>query len=277
MTTHHASTDTAWVLVPAKPDEAMLRAGQASFADGTHLEALNVYRAMIAAAPQPEKAGEEAPVAWTLVFSEALGVNASTTFKTLAMVENYRSQCADPKPRVVPLFLGPPSQEAVVSEGEDAGNHDCLAKRRPGEPWFILLGRDPDAHNLTRAWGERRLAAGGDPEHCQMGLATAERMKAYAADPANRPASAPPAEAYPPLPDDAMLAALGPFASIGEWLFARDLPDDTVMVEVTGLHKPLYLTRGMFKAAHLSSNPARQAYELSKGRSAQGASEGVGS
>lgn len=79
------------------------------------------------------------------------------------------------------------------------GNHDCLAKRRPDEPMFILLGRDPDAHNIVRSWAERRLAAGGDPEHCQMGLDTAERMQAYAADPVNAPASAPPASSYPPL------------------------------------------------------------------------------
>jgi hypothetical protein len=83
-------------------------------------------------------------------------------------------------------------------KSEDKANHDCLAKRRDGEPMFILLGRDPDAHNIVRFWAERRLAAGGDPEHCQMGLNSSERMKLYAADPANAPASAPPASAYPP-------------------------------------------------------------------------------
>ena len=84
--------------------------------------------------------------------------------------------------------------EPVASE--DQANHDCLAKRRPGEPMFIILGRDPDGHNIVRSWAERRLAAGGDPEHCEMGLATAERMRLYASDPANAPASAPPASAY---------------------------------------------------------------------------------
>lgn len=85
-------------------------------------------------------------------------------------------------------------------ESGDEGNHDCLAKRRPGEPMFITLGRDPDGHNMVRQWAERRLAAGGDHEHCQMALDTAARMQVYAANPANRPASAPSAEAYPPLP-----------------------------------------------------------------------------
>lgn len=86
--------------------------------------------------------------------------------------------------------------------GGDAAhdNQDCLAKRRVGEPMFILLARDPDAHNLVRTWAERRLLAGGDPEHCRMGLEAAAKMQAYAADPANRPSSAPPAEAYPALP-----------------------------------------------------------------------------
>jgi len=78
----------------------------------------------------------------------------------------------------------------------DKANHDCLAKRRAGEPMFILLGRDPDAHNIVRLWAERRLAAGGDPEHCALAMDTARAMKAYAEDPANRPATAPAAADY---------------------------------------------------------------------------------
>ena len=83
-----------------------------------------------------------------------------------------------------------------ITVNVDAGNHDCLAMRRADEPMFILLGRDPDAHNIVRAWANRRLAAGGDPKHCNQALATADRMQAYASCPANAPASAPPAEAY---------------------------------------------------------------------------------
>ena len=45
-------------------------------------------------------------------------------------------------------------------------------------------------------------------------------------------------------------AALEPFAWIGQWLFARDLPDDTPMVTIEGAGKPFVLTRGMFKTAH---------------------------
>lgn len=82
---------------------------------------------------------------------------------------------------------------------EDEANADCLAKRRDGEPMFILLGRDPDAHNIVQMWAERRLAAGGDPNHCQLAYDVAERMRTYAADPDNAPVSAPKAEEYPHL------------------------------------------------------------------------------
>lgn len=91
------------------------------------------------------------------------------------------------------------AKSAPEGWSEDQGNHDCLAKRRPGEPMFILLGRDPDAHHLVRLWAKRRFIAGGDVEHCSQGVTTANRMQAYAGDPANRPASAPPADAYPPV------------------------------------------------------------------------------
>jgi len=97
------------------------------------------------------------------------------------------------------LSAAPASPIPTSVANEDKGNHDCLAKRRPDEPMFILLGRDPDAWQIVRAWANRRLAAGGDPEHCMMGLRTANAMRDYAADPANRPASAPPADAYPRL------------------------------------------------------------------------------
>lgn len=105
----------------------------------------------------------------------------------------HRPDC----PRLASPAPSPAEDRRSSAEGEAKANHDCLAKRRPDEPMFILLGRDPDAHNIVRTWAERRLAAGGDPEHCQMGLDTAERMRAYASDPANRPASAPEASAYP--------------------------------------------------------------------------------
>lgn len=50
--------------------------------------------------------------------------------------------------------------------------------------------------------------------------------------------------------------ALEPFAWIGQWLFARDLPDETPVVMVEGAGKPFALTRGMFKAAHTAARRA---------------------
>lgn len=50
-----------------------------------------------------------------------------------------------------------------------------------------------------------------------------------------------------------VIAALAPFADIGCWLFARNVPDETVMVEIDMLNgAKIYLTRGHFKAAHLA-------------------------
>ncbi len=58
--------------------------------------------------------------------------------------------------------------------------------------------------------------------------------------------------------DDDVIKALEPFASIGQWLFARDVPDDTTMVEFDGLngYRPR-LTRGHFKAAFLALRTLR--------------------
>jgi hypothetical protein len=45
--------------------------------------------------------------------------------------------------------------------------------------------------------------------------------------------------------------SLEPFAELGQWLFARDAPDDTPMIEVHGINGyKIILTRGQFKAAH---------------------------
>ncbi len=62
-----------------------------------------------------------------------------------------------------------------------------------------------------------------------------------------------------------IVAALEPFAWIGQWMFARNLPDDTPVVTITGLHKPIALTRGMFKAAHTAIDRARSAAPRTEG------------
>jgi hypothetical protein len=52
--------------------------------------------------------------------------------------------------------------------------------------------------------------------------------------------------------------ALEPFAEIGQWLFARDVPDDTPAVKFDSFngYQPV-LTRGHFKAAFLALNKLR--------------------
>lgn len=60
-----------------------------------------------------------------------------------------------------------------------------------------------------------------------------------------------------PAPGPDVLEALRPFAEIGQWLFARDLPDDTPLVEAGGINGfTVTLTRGHFKAAHRALHEA---------------------
>lgn len=37
--------------------------------------------------------------------------------------------------------------------------HDCYAKLKPDEPYFVLMGRDPNAAETVRFWAERRKIA----------------------------------------------------------------------------------------------------------------------
>lgn len=66
-------------------------------------------------------------------------------------------------------------------------------------------------------------------------------------------AATPTTQAAPVAQGDA-LDALQPFAEIGAWLFARNLPDDTALVKVHGINATGWtLTRGHFKAAALAA------------------------
>ncbi|MFL6728091.1 MAG: Lar family restriction alleviation protein [Sphingomicrobium sp.] len=76
-------------------------------------------------------------------------------------------------------------------------NHDCLAKAKPGEPMFIILGRDPDGANIVRLWAQRRSDA-GDPDHAGPVFAIADAMDDWRAK-GNLPESAPDAANYPPI------------------------------------------------------------------------------
>ena len=105
-----------------------------------------------------------------------------------------------------------PAQEHLMTSIAhlSKANQDCLAKAKPGEPVFIILGRDPDGGNITRLWGARRLAA-GDRAHGAAVLDIADDMNAWR-EAGNLPNTAPPADAYPPLP---LADGLGFFARMG--------------------------------------------------------------
>jgi hypothetical protein len=78
----------------------------------------------------------------------------------------------------------------------DERNWECLVNRRPDEPMFVVLGRDPDGAHIVHEWADRREAAGGDPEHVAQARAVARAMRDYAADPKNAPRTAPDPTAY---------------------------------------------------------------------------------
>lgn len=47
------------------------------------------------------------------------------------------------------------------------GDFDCYARAGPDEPIFVLLGRDPHAHQAVRKWADDRetlVAAGLKPD-----------------------------------------------------------------------------------------------------------------
>ena len=54
-------------------------------------------------------------------------------------------------------------------------------------------------------------------------------------------------------------AALEPFAVVGQWLFARPVPDEDVLVQFDGINNyNIKLSRGQFKAAHLALRRTEQ-------------------
>lgn len=57
---------------------------------------------------------------------------------------------------------------------------DCYAAADPREPMFVLLGRDPHAPALVRAWARLREAGGEDPEKVHEAVVCADNMAAWA-------------------------------------------------------------------------------------------------
>jgi hypothetical protein len=58
-------------------------------------------------------------------------------------------------------------------------NDPCLQAAQPTEPIFVLLGRDPDAAAIVRAWAEL-AACRQPPEQIAEAVAHADVMETYA-------------------------------------------------------------------------------------------------
>lgn len=62
------------------------------------------------------------------------------------------------------------------------GAFDCYANAEPDEPMFILLGRDPQAPDLVRAWAAMRAANGEDQAKVAEAVDCANAMVQYRAN-----------------------------------------------------------------------------------------------
>jgi len=60
------------------------------------------------------------------------------------------------------------------------GKFDCFSAAEPDEEMFILLGRDPMAGALVRAWAEMREHVGEDPAKVKEARACADKLDAWA-------------------------------------------------------------------------------------------------
>ena len=60
------------------------------------------------------------------------------------------------------------------------GKFDCYANAGPDEPMFVLLGRDPMAPELVRAWADWREGEGEDPGIVEEARECAEVMEEHA-------------------------------------------------------------------------------------------------
>ena len=60
------------------------------------------------------------------------------------------------------------------------GAHDCYANALDDEPMFVLLGRDPQAPELVRAWADKR--ASKEPAKADEAYACAAAMEGFRKD-----------------------------------------------------------------------------------------------
>lgn len=166
-----------------------------------------------------------------------------------------RGLAADARPDPAPEGTNPldtPEVRRVIADGVRYFDCECdhPDKVVPG----IVAALAPFvAAAQAAAWRAGVEAAAAECE--RIGAYQAERQRMEFLSPrieevAEAIRNLPPPAAFA-APESDALEALRPFAEIGQWLFARDLPDDTPLVEAGGINGyAVMLTRGHFKAAH---------------------------
>jgi hypothetical protein len=125
--------------------------------------------------------------------------------------------------------------EALPARNDELtpANRDCLVKAKPGEPMFIILGRDPDGGNIVRLWAQRRFDA-GDTEHAGPVFAIADAMDTWRAA-GHLPESAPDASAYPPIArnDERALKLVEAVKTAIQHAYEEGVEDGTEWAETT--------------------------------------------
>jgi hypothetical protein len=74
---------------------------------------------------------------------------------------------------------GVPAQQTPTQETITVPYNPCLAKLRPGEPFFVLLGRDKQAPNAVMTWANDRQAAEGKSDWTEQARQVAYSMAEY--------------------------------------------------------------------------------------------------
>lgn len=69
--------------------------------------------------------------------------------------------------------------EKLESLSHTITESECAIKAHDDEPVFILLGRDAQAHIITRLWGSLRAMAEGPSEQTDAAFKRADEMEKY--------------------------------------------------------------------------------------------------
>lgn len=67
-----------------------------------------------------------------------------------------------------------------MSTKNNPGKFDCFSAAEPDEEMFVLLGRDPMAGSLVRAWATQRAVRGEDEAKVAEARACAHKLDAWA-------------------------------------------------------------------------------------------------